>query len=228
MSRKACGRPRADVGGIKVCLYERMAGKQQCMWHWLMRQSATAQQGAAQRRLQAYELVNGAEGHRARVPASEWPIGERWCAGCQSFVPLFYTTGSRCKSCASTAAHAGAIERAYGISREDYDALLELQGGRCYICRRKPQTKRLAVDHDHRTGLVRGLLCANNENGCNRGVVANLEAAADGGLAAARRAVEYLEHPPYERLKGHPKPIPPVPGPQSSRAVTWSTDVPPF
>jgi hypothetical protein len=111
-------------------------------------------------------------------------------------------SGSRCKSCASTASHGQAIERQYGLSGEDYEALLKFQGGRCYICRRKPVTKRLAVDHDHRNGVVRGLLCANNENGCNRAVVANLEAAHDGGLAAARRTVEYLEHPPYARMKG--------------------------
>jgi hypothetical protein len=206
VKRRPCGRWIVGTAN-QACTYERMAGKQMCHWHWLMRQPANTQQGAAQHRLRAYETVNGTGARRARVSASEWPEGERWCAGCQSFVPLFYTTGSRCKSCASTAAHAGAIERAYGISREDYDALLELQDGRCYICRRKPQAKRLAVDHDHRTGIVRGLLCANNENGCNRGVVANLEAAADGGLAAARRAVEYLEHPPYERLRGNPKRI---------------------
>lgn len=200
MSRKACGRPRVDCGGIKVCLYERAPGKQRCVWHWLLSQPADVQRRHAERRLGAYDVV-GAE-HRARVPAAEWPAGERWCAGCQSFVPLFYCSGSRCKSCASTAAHAGAIERQYGLTGEEYDALFRYQGGRCAICRRKPRTKRLAVDHDHRTGEVRGLLCANNENGCNRAVIANLEAAEDGGLAAARRAVAYLEWAPWDRLRG--------------------------
>lgn len=171
-----------------------------CVWHWLARQPAHVQIEWAGLRRSAHD---GPE--RARVPSSEWPDGQRWCAGCQGFVPLFYCSGSRCKAHASAAAHASRIEATYGISADEYKALFELQGGRCYICRREPKTLRLAVDHDHKTGEVRGLLCGNNENGCNRGVVANLEAAHDGGLAAARRAVEYLEHPPYARLQGKPK-----------------------
>jgi hypothetical protein len=170
------------------------------VWHWLLSQPADIQRRHAERRLAAYAVV-GAE-QRARVPSSEWPDGERWCAGCQAFIPLFYTTGSRCKSCASTATHGQAIERQYGITGDEYDELFKYQGGRCFICRRKPRTKRLAVDHDHRTGEVRGLLCANNENGCNRAVIANLESAEDGGLAAARRAVAYLEWSPWDRLRG--------------------------
>jgi hypothetical protein len=138
---------------------------------------------------------------RARVPVEEWPAGERWCSGCQSFVPLFYCQGSRCRACNSRASHAGRIEKTYGISGTEYEALLRFQGYRCYICQRRPGKKRLAVDHDHKTGEVRGLLCANNENGCNRGVVANLEAAADGGLRAAKRAVTYFEDPPFARWR---------------------------
>lgn len=204
MSRKACGRPRVDCQGVKVCLYERAPGKQRCVWHWLLSQPADVQRRFAQQRLEKFTRSNP-DGYRIpRVSKDEWPAGERWCAGCQSFVPLFYTTGSRCKSCASTASHAQAIERQYGLTGEEYDALFKYQGGRCAICRRKPRTKRLAVDHDHRTGEVRGLLCANNENGCNRAVIANLEASEDGGLAAARRAVAYLELSPWDRLRGRP------------------------
>lgn len=47
----------------------------------------------------------------------------------------------------------------YGISLEEYEVLLDFQDGRCAICHRLPKTKRLAVDHDHKTGEVRGLLC---------------------------------------------------------------------
>lgn len=195
MSRPACGRLVGTRDG--ACWYPRMKGKQRCEWHWLLAQSPDVQAAHAIRRL----TMRAEDTHRARVPQDEWPKGERWCAGCQSFVPLFYCAGSRCKSCASRAAHAGRIEKVYGISGEEYDQLLRHQRGRCYICHRVPRTMRLAVDHDHRTGEVRGLLCANNENGCNRGVVANLEAAGDGGLAAARRAVMYLADPPYAQMK---------------------------
>lgn len=198
MKRPPCGRLIATGAGAaqEPCPYPRMKGKQRCAWHWLRAQSADIQKRNAEARLAAHTGE-----HRARVPAEEWPTGERWCAGCQSFVPLFYTTGSRCKSCASSAAHASRIEKVYGLTGEEYDELLRFQGGRCYICRRAPRTLRLAVDHDHVTGEVRGLLCANNENGCNRGVVANLEAAGDGGLAAAQRAVLYLADPPYAQMR---------------------------
>lgn len=48
----------------------------------------------------------------------------------------------------------------YGISHEQYQALVEQQGGRCAICRRLPDRKRpLHIDHDHDTGAIRGLLC---------------------------------------------------------------------
>lgn len=54
----------------------------------------------------------------------------------------------------------------YGITEVDYTSLLQQQRGVCAICHR-PETRidargkvcRLAVDHDHDTGAVRGLLC---------------------------------------------------------------------
>lgn len=53
----------------------------------------------------------------------------------------------------------------YGIRLADYEALLEKQGGLCAICKqperalRKGKPVNLCVDHDHDTGIVRGLLC---------------------------------------------------------------------
>jgi recombination endonuclease VII len=48
--------------------------------------------------------------------------------------------------------------RKYGMSLEQYDALLASQNGACAICKkRSPQT--LCVDHCHKTNFVRGLLC---------------------------------------------------------------------
>lgn len=57
------------------------------------------------------------------------------------------------------------LKREYGITLEDYNALLRKQAHRCAICRRgetaksRGKVRRLAVDHDHVTGAVRGLLC---------------------------------------------------------------------
>lgn len=46
-----------------------------------------------------------------------------------------------------------------GVTDAEYAAMLERQGGGCAICGATPKTRRLHVDHDHRTGDVRGLLC---------------------------------------------------------------------
>lgn len=48
----------------------------------------------------------------------------------------------------------------------DYNEMLARQGGVCAICGLMPKNKRLHVDHDHKTGKVRALLC----NGCNTGI----------------------------------------------------------
>lgn len=45
----------------------------------------------------------------------------------------------------------------YGITPEQWDEMLTKQGGACVICREPP--KRPVVDHDHKTGKVRGILC---------------------------------------------------------------------
>lgn len=58
--------------------------------------------------------------------------------------------------------------RRYGLTPEEYDAMNEVQQGLCAICDqperaryRTGEVKRLAVDHDHETNVVRALLCSN-------------------------------------------------------------------
>jgi len=58
------------------------------------------------------------------------------------------------------------LKRKYGITLEQYDQMLEAQGGGCAICARAPGKQVLAVDHCHETGRVRALLCS----GCNRSI----------------------------------------------------------
>jgi hypothetical protein len=59
------------------------------------------------------------------------------------------------------------LRSSYGMTAMDYDAMLAAQGGRCANpgCRTDAPRGmgRFHVDHDHRTGKIRGLLC----NGCN-------------------------------------------------------------
>jgi hypothetical protein len=54
----------------------------------------------------------------------------------------------------------------YGITLEEYEKLLEKQGGGCALCGKAKKKKPLHVDHCHKTGKVRGLLCPP----CNRAV----------------------------------------------------------
>lgn len=48
---------------------------------------------------------------------------------------------------------------AYGLTMEEYEVILIKQNGMCAICKNLPGKKRLHVDHDHKTGKLRGLLC---------------------------------------------------------------------
>jgi hypothetical protein len=48
----------------------------------------------------------------------------------------------------------------YGLTLKDYDEMLKKQRGKCAICGKPPTSRRrLAVDHNHKTNKVRGLLC---------------------------------------------------------------------
>ena len=128
-----------------------------CVWHRLERTSLPGQEQAARARLLAAEAGGGE--HRARVDQRDWPPGERWCAGCQSFVPLWYCSGSRCKACVR--AKRGETRRAkvYGVTPDDWEGILAVQGRRCAICRRGSRDRAPAVEHDHATQAVRGACC---------------------------------------------------------------------
>jgi hypothetical protein len=79
------------------------------------------------------------------------------------------------------------LKNKYGITSDDYDRMLEEQGGRCAICGTdKPQGmhRRLNVDHDHKTGVVRGLVCYE----CNVGLGKFRD-----DTDVLRNAIRYLE-----------------------------------
>lgn len=71
----------------------------------------------------------------------------------------------------------------YGITRAEWEAMEMAQGGVCAICGRKPGARGLATDHDHDTGVVRGLLCIR----CN----AALGSFGD-SIEGLQRAIAYL------------------------------------
>lgn len=113
-------------------------------------------------------------GLRKRIRAADLPTprpGHGYCVRCREEKPLvaFHShrgrrsgRQERCADCRLEMQR----ERLYGISEEEYQALLAAQGGVCAICH-QPETntyrgrvRRLAVDHDHRTGERRALLCS--------------------------------------------------------------------
>lgn len=57
------------------------------------------------------------------------------------------------------------LKKLYGLTLADFNEMLVAQNGVCAICR-EPSSKTLSVDHCHKTGVIRGLLCSN----CNRGI----------------------------------------------------------
>jgi hypothetical protein len=83
----------------------------------------------------------------------------------------------------------GRWRREYGLTREQVDALVLASEGRCAIC--EEPTRDLVFDHDHVTGVVRGLLC----NGCNT-AIGKLGDTPDGVM----RAVAYLLGAPQATL----------------------------
>ncbi len=125
---------------------------------------------------------------------------ERVCKDCEpgSKRPAPYA-GPRCathsrahKKARSKAAHEKRVQAVYGLLPGQYEELYAFQGGLCYICRRaNGKTRRLSVDHDHKTDKVRGLVCrpCNDVLGHFRDDPETFE-----------RGAEYLRRPPFDLM----------------------------
>ncbi|MFF2551833.1 endonuclease VII domain-containing protein [Nocardia sp. NPDC058058] len=93
-------------------------------------------------------------------------------------------------------AWAARIEKTYGITAAEYEAILRIQGGKCAVCKRATgATRMLSVDHNHQLPpgreSVRGLLC----RPCND-MVGRMRDEAD----AFYRAFHYLRFPPAQKV----------------------------
>jgi len=147
----------------------------------------------AQARGEAAKAQRATEG-RSRVHRPG-PDDTLRCAGCEEFLPKtsFATAGSGkwnayCRPCYSHYSHDRRLRVTYGIDAVEYARLLSVQDGRCAICLKRPRKVRLAVDHDHRTQVVRGLLCSR----CNH----KLLGGANDSAVMLQRAASYLDAPP--------------------------------
>lgn len=166
----------------------KLAGRHRCVTCQLRHEPIGDQVAAARRRLAMVPPELRVK--RGKKIMALAPAGTAWCAGCQSFRDHedFRKGATQCRACASAAQHGAMVAKTYGITAVEYDALLAAQGGRCAICRARPKTKRLAVDHNHATGAVRGLLCSR----CNH----DLLGSAWDSLAMATALWHYMNTPP--------------------------------
>lgn len=94
--------------------------------------------------------------------------GNLLCSSCHRFLPpecynrrKLNISGKdgMCKQCKREAK----VGLEYGLAKEQYQALRESSGGKCAIC---SGVSRIVIDHDHKTGRIRGMLCGK----CNSGL----------------------------------------------------------
>lgn len=130
-------------------------------------------------------------------------VARRQCEKCGKNRALKFFTGPKGRVCTTcqrtrsrTTSHASRIQATYNLTADEYKALLAAQQGVCAICR-QPRSYNLNVDHCHRTGHVRGLLCRL----CN----GRLLTAARDNPETLRNAADYLENPPALVVVGERK-----------------------
>lgn len=98
-------------------------------------------------------------------------LGYKRCGACSRTLPIdaFGKNASRasglasaCRQCTQLASRRYKLQKKYGLTLAEYDAILTAQGNGCALCGqpRLARQRALAVDHDHATGRIRGILCA--------------------------------------------------------------------
>lgn len=157
---------------------------------------------------EAAKVAQKRDNDRRKVRPKDPVPEEKRCPGCGKVKPADdfgrdqrTSTGlrTRCKRCVTDASlawnranpdkfrrnqRASVLRRRYGVSVDEYDAMLAAQDGVCAICQQLPYGTRLHVDHCHATFTVRGLLCFR----CNT-MLGHL----DDDPALLHRAIEYLQ-----------------------------------
>lgn len=123
---------------------------------------------------------------RARQATYKWQVAN---------APRMQALGQRWRAEHPDANRTSELKRKYNLTSQEADAILAWQNGMCAICLQPQSAKkvRFAVDHDHKTGLVRGRLCSY----CNR-IIAMFHDKPD----KLQRAADYLLNPPAKHVIG--------------------------
>lgn len=136
----------------------------------------------------------------------EYRDGDRWCPRCQEYraVGQFPMRSGKpagyCKPCQRGYNTERWLKNNYGLTWDEFDLIFATQDGRCAICGGKPRKYRLSVDHDHKTGEIRGLLCSR----CNH----KLLGSANDDPARLRKAADYLEAYDVREVFGEARYVP--------------------
>ncbi len=119
---------------------------------------------------------------------------EKKCTGCGAILVVGdnYSKANAkskhnvCSTCIKPQKRSAAIKYLYGITQDQYNTMFDDQEGCCKCCGRHQTEfkRRLAVDHVHDTGVIRGLLCMH----CNTGI-----GKLGDDLEGVMRAVRYLQ-----------------------------------
>lgn len=116
----------------------------------------------------------------------------RQCSTCKLVKEdtAFYIRRTDCKPCAQERIEANRLKRKYNLTAADVEQMIAAQDHKCLICAKtfavEPVNTKLSavIDHDHDTGIVRGVICRL----CNSGL-----GHFGDNATILRNAVDYLE-----------------------------------
>ena len=108
-----------------------------------------------------------------------------WCKSCENLQSISYAKRNPQKI--KYWNKKGGLKRSFGITIEVYNSMFNSQNGKCAICGNPNQSKMrsLTVDHDHKTGKIRMLLC----DMCNKGL-----GFFGDDIELMEKAIEYLKY----------------------------------
>ena len=119
--------------------------------------------------------------------------GQKDCQACRTTDPGVRSLRWRKAHPAASLVHIrrNSFKRLYGLTIEEAEAIYERQGGKCAICLKTIpfDGRERAIDHDHATGRVRGILC----RGCNHALGHIEKQTGISIIAWVRRADSYLK-----------------------------------